>query len=108
MSLPWDSASIVASALAMGTGCRCPRMKTEEPSRARDVHMATALRTASGSRYGLSGGCGKLPPRPYPDVTRGMTTWSLTHNESIPRASASRANVINASRAVAGPWVVGR
>jgi len=50
MSRPPESTSIVASILAMATGCRCPRMNTEQPIRARVVATASALSMATGSR----------------------------------------------------------
>ncbi len=55
---------MLASILAMSTGWRWPRMNTDEPSRARRVHTAAAASAVTASRYGRSGGCGKLPPRP--------------------------------------------
>ena len=62
ISRPCESASIEVSILAMTTGWRWPRMKTEAPSRARVVHMAAAVSVITGSRYGLSGGWGNRPP----------------------------------------------
>jgi hypothetical protein len=50
------------SIFAMTTGWRWPRMNTEAPRRARVVHMAAAVSVTTGSRYALSGGCGKRPP----------------------------------------------
>jgi len=64
MRRPFDSASMLASILAMSTGWRWPKMNTDEPSRARVVQTAAAARAVTASRYGRSGGCGKLRPRP--------------------------------------------
>ena len=64
MSRPAESASIVASIFAIATGCRWPRMKTEQPMRAFVVTIASALSIATGSRYGVSGGIGKRRPPP--------------------------------------------
>jgi hypothetical protein len=50
MSRPSDSASMLASIFAITTGCRCPRMNTDEPSRGRVVQSAAAVSAVTGSR----------------------------------------------------------
>src|SRR5262245_48149043 len=80
-------------------------MKTDAPSRARSVATAAAARVATGSRYAMSGGNGKRPPGYWPVAVRGKLTWSLTHSAPTRRASASRQNVVRASRVATDPWV---
>ena len=47
---PVVMAKMLTSIDALTTGWRCPRMKTEEPMRARVVHTAAAVRATTGSR----------------------------------------------------------
>jgi hypothetical protein len=53
---------MVLSILAITTGCRCPRMNTDAPSRARSVTVAAAASATTGSRYAISEGNGYGPP----------------------------------------------